>query len=479
MDNSSDPGGDYYSFLFDNNLLNNLEAPFIDYTFPQLVLLLQWINADVNWITIAPALGLILLLIAGSALVSGSEVAFFSLSPKQLTELRKENTMVGNRIVELLEQPSYLLATILITNNLFNIAMAIISNFVIQSIFTFDSWLVEMLITAVCVTFVLVLFGEVMPKVYATYNNLRLASITAIPLSIFNKIFKPASRLLVNSTSILERKMDALATKQVSIEEIDQAIDLVASTDNNQTRQQDIDMLKGLVAFGDIGVTQIMRSRLDMFALDSQLSYGELREQVIGEGFSRIPIYEDDLDKVVGILYVKDLLQNLEAGNNFNWQSLLKRPFFVPETKKIDDLLKEMQRRRVHLAIVVDEYGGTSGLITLEDILEEIVGDIRDEYDGEDEDFYFKKINTNNYVLGGRAMLHDVCKRMKLKTGVFDDVKGDSDSLAGLLLELAGNFPEKDEIIRYKRFQFTVLAKEGNRIDRVKISILPDAVMES
>ena len=444
-----------------------------------LILFSQWFNPNINWLSVAPLLIIIFLLIVFSALVSGSEVAFFSLNPNQLGELRRQEGVVSQRIVSLLQKPRYLLAAILIANNIFNIAIALISQIALTQIFASGSWVVDILITVAFVTFMLVLFGEVLPKVYATHNNIRLAFITAVPLSVINRLCSPVSTILVRSTSLLEKRLDELSSRYTSIKEIDQAIDLVA-THNGQKSKQDIQILKGLVKFGDISVSQIMQSRLSLFSIPNTLSFNELRKKVIENGYSRVPVYVEDVDHIAGILYVKDLLEYLNQADNFEWQKLLRKPFFVPETKKIDDLLRDMQQKRVHLALVVDEYGGTSGLITLEDILEEIVGDIRDEYDTDD-DTYFQKINTNNYVIDSKIMLHDACKLLKINPKVFDNVKGDADSLAGLLLEIAGKFPKKNEKIQYNRFTFTVLTKEeeNKRIGRVKVSILPDAASEN
>jgi putative hemolysin len=317
-----------------------------------------------------------------------------------------------------------------------------------------------------------VLFGEVMPKVYATVNNLRLANMASLPIRIMYSLFYPFSRFLAYTTTAIERRIDANMKNAINQNEIDQAIDMVAKISHTDTTPQDAYMLKGIVAFRNIAVKQIMHNRLDIFAADRNTPFDVLLPQLIEEGFSRVPVYEEDIDDIKGILYVKDLLQYLDQPPTFQWQNLIREAFFVPETKKVQDLLKEIQQRRTHLAIVVDEYGGTAGLITLEDIIEEIVGDIKDEYDTDDDDIDYKKLNDFSYIFNGKTSLLDVCKIMKIDTQTFKDVQNEVESLAGLLLELEGKFLNKNEQVIFEKFRFTVMKKKANRIEKIKIEIL-------
>jgi len=418
---------------------------------------------------IVMALVAIVFFIVGSALVSGSEVAFFSLTSNDVKDLQAEESPAGKRILQLLAQPRYLLATILILNNLFNVSIVIVSYFVISQFFDFSLHPVAgFLVNVIGVTLLLVLFGEVMPKVYATQNNRRLASIMALPLMLTLRLFRPLSALLVTSTRFIERKFARYNQNGLSLEELDHAIDI---TVDPKTSKDEIRILKGIVRFGNITVTQIMCSRVDMVAVDADFPFDDLMETVRDSGFSRIPVYRENLDNIEGVLYVKDLLSHLNKPAGFDWQTLKRPPFFVPETKKIDDLLAEMKENRIHLAIVVDEYGGTSGLVTLEDILEEIIGEIQDEFD-EGEEISYQKIDPNNYIFEGKSLIHDVCKVMGLDTDIFDEVKGDADSLAGLVLEIAKKIPGKNDKVRYQHFLFTVQEVEKHRLDKVKVTIL-------
>lgn len=464
METPSEPGGDYWSSI-GSLLINNLDLP-TNQLLPAFATIL---NPNADFGILIPAFLCLVVLLFFSALVSGSEVAFFSLSPQQRENLAQKKTINNQRILHLLQKPRYLLATILIANNLFNIAIILTGYFITKELFAFTDtlWWLKYIVDTVVITFILVLLGEVMPKVYATHYNLRLATFTALPLSLLNFLFRFVSYLLVNATSFIERQLKELIKRTFNPQEMVQAIDIVA---NGSTSQEDIDMLKGIIKFRDITVTQVMCNRIDVFALENTLSFPEMRQQVIEEGYSRVPIYQEDLDHIVGILYVKDLLEHLDTDADFAWQNLVKPVFYIPETKKIYDLLKEMQEKRTHLAVVVDEYGGTSGLITLEDIIEEIVGEIQDEYD--DENVFYRKVDTNNYVFAGKTSLHDVCKVMRLDIHTFEPARGESESLAGLLLELKGHFPEKNEPMTFQRFQFIVLSKENHKIEEVRVSIL-------
>lgn len=438
----------------------------------------------------------VVLLLVCSALVSGSEVAFFSLTHNDFEKLEQEGTGNSQRILTLKDKPRTLLATILISNNFINIAIVIISEFVLLQLLpplTFEQWsrsiirllsleggmtveymgrIISFLITVVGVTFLLVLFGEVAPKVYAKLNNVRLAKLMSTPLLILMRLFHPISRILVNWTTIIERKLASrsITTMLASREDIDEAIELTVNSGSTDT-DKEIDILKSIVKFGDVSVKQIMRSRVDVVAVDFRIGFKELLRVVRESGYSRIPVYDADFDNVTGILYVKDLLGHLHEDAQFEWQGLIRtNVYYVPEAKKIHDLLKEFQRERLHIAIVVDEYGGSSGIVTLEDIMEEVIGDIKDEFD-EEAEVIFKKVDDYNYLFEGKTLLNDVCRIIGVDTNTFDPIKGDADSLAGLLLELRGQIPKKEEEIHYNLFKFKIVSVSKRRIEQVLVTL--------
>ena len=464
MDSHSE-GEHYLSFI--SNYFVFIENFFSIYVF-------SFINGNYDASLVYSSLFFMLLLIFGSALISGSEIAYFSLSPQQIAELKETDNRTSKRILYLLKKPEYLLATILIANNFFNISIIIISYFLTSNLFDFKNAPIglEFAINTVVVSFLLVLFGEVMPKVYASVNNLRLAVIASLPIRIMYSLFYPASRFLAYTTNAIEKRIDANKKNAINQNEIDKAIDMVAQFSHTDTTPQDAYMLKGIVAFRNIAVKQIMHNRLDVFATDINTPFDVLLPQLIEEGFSRVPVYEDDIDNIKGILYVKDLLQYVDQPPTFQWQKLVREAFFVPETKKVQDLLKEIQQKRTHLAIVVDEYGGTAGLITLEDIIEEIVGDIKDEYDNDEDDIDFQQLNDFSYIFNGKTNLLDVCKVMKIDNQTFKEVQNDVESLGGLLLELEGKFLNKNEQVIFEKFRFTVIKKKANRLEKIKIEIL-------
>lgn len=405
-------------------------------------------------------------------MISGAEVAYFSLNDNNVDDLQKNMDDKNGRILQLLEEKQYLLATILVTNNFINIAIILVSAFILGYLLPDGmNELVKFLIEIVLVTFLLVLFGEVSPKVYASSNNIRLARIMAKPLVFLGKITYPITAILVNTTSIIENQIKNRYdnNQQVSMEDIDQAIEL--SVTDTQDAKKEIRLLKSIVKFGNVSVKQIMHSRVDVTALEQQTGFHELLKLVRESGYSRIPVYDDNFDNVTGILYAKDLLEHLNKTDNFKWINIIRPAFFVPETKKIDDLLSEFQEKRVHIAIVVDEYGGTAGLVTLEDVLEEIIGEIKDEFD-DDEELDYTKIDDNNFLFEGKTMLNDVCRIIGTDTTTFDDVKGDSDSLAGLILELAGRLPKVNRVIEYTNYRFLITAADQRRIVQVKVTIL-------
>lgn len=455
--------------------------------------LLPFLLLEISSIALVLSSVVILLLLVFSALVSGSEVAFFSLSPNDLDELKTEDSKVSKRILTLLEKPRTLLATILISNNFINIGYIIVSEYVLSNTLTEElcnKWAAHLIdtfpfiqlhqnnlataisftITTVLVTFAVVLFGEVAPKVYAKINNVALAKFMSGILSIFQRFFSPLSILLVNLTSTIEKKLAHRTTNNLaSKEEIGEAIDLTVTGDLNAN--EEVDILKSIVNFGDVSVKQIMQPRVDVIAIDFQRTYYELLEVLKNSGYSRIPVYNENFDQITGLLYVKDLLGHLEEVDSFEWQALLRTEIlYVPESKKIDDLLKEFQAKRLHMAVVVDEYGGTAGIVTLEDIMEEIIGEIRDEFDDEIE-LEYQKIDDFNYIFEGKTLLNDVCRVIGLDTNTFDEIRGDADSLAGLILELLGRFPRKGREIKHENFTFTAVEVDKRRIKQVKISL--------
>jgi putative hemolysin len=404
---------------------------------------------------------LLLFLLLFSFIIAGAEVAFFSLTYKDINVLKTKQLPVYDKIVDLLEQPKALLGSLLIGNSLVNISIIIISNLLIDQLFTFRFEWIEFIVKVVAVTFTLVLFGEIMPKVMATQNNVRFAKDVAPFIEVIFYLFRGLSNWMSRFSDVIEKRLANKKNGAYSQEEMNDAIDLTDSKEKN--------ILKGIVKFGDTTVKQIMRARLDVHGIDYDTSLDELVKQVEELHYSRLPVYNETLDQVAGILYTKDLLPYLEGQQGFDWHRLLRPPYFVHEQKLIEDLLKEFQSRRIHFAIVVDEFGGTSGIITLEDILEEIIGDIKDEFD--DDEASYKKIDDHNYIFEGKTPITDVCRIMGLSLDTFDEVKGESDSLAGLVLELAGDFPAINRVISCGDFDFTVTELEKKRLNKIKATI--------
>lgn len=405
-----------------------------------------------------------------SFVLSGSEVAFFSLTYKDINLLKTKQQGAYKRIIDLLEQPKILLGALLIANSFINIAIIIISNILINNAFDFakaDAAWLAFTIKVISVTFLLLLFGEIMPKVLATQNNIRFAKEAGPLIELVFYTCKRMSTWLVKYSDIIEKKLSN-KNNPYSLEELDHAIDLTSSTDASVKEKN---ILKGIIKFGNITVKQVMKTRVDVNGIDKETTFPELLKLVGDLHYSRLPVYEEDLDKVVGMIHTKDLIPHLEQPDNFDWHTLIRQAFFVHEQKMIEDLLKEFQTKRTHFAVVVDEFGGTSGIVTLEDILEEVIGDIKDEFDEEEVDF--KKIDDNNYLFEGRTMLNDVCKAMDLVVDTFDAVKGESDSLAGLVLELAGEIPVALQVVPCGDFEFTVLEVVKNRIQKIKVNIKP------
>ena len=405
----------------------------------------------------------ILLLISGFA--SGSEIAFFSLTPNDLSEMDEEKYSADANIMRLREDSERTLATILITNNLVNVTIIMLFGYFFEHAVDFGgSWWLEFGFMTVLLTFLLLLFGEIMPKVYATKSPLSFCRTAVGGIMFFRKLFYPIASIVVSSGRLTEKVVQK-ESKTLSVDDLEQALEL---TDNDDIKDEKR-MLEGIVRFGDETVKEVMTSRQDVVDLDYKATFEEVLQCVVDNNYSRIPVYQDSQDNIRGILYIKDLLPHLSKGNSFRWQSLIRQPYFVPETKKIDDLLREFQENKVHIAIVVDEFGGTSGIVTLEDILEEIVGEINDEYD-EDEKNYVR-INSNTFVFEGKTLLSDFYKVLKLDDETFEDVEGDADTIAGLLLEIKGDFPKLHEKIDYQNFTFEIQEMEERRISKVKVVV--------
>ncbi len=428
---------------------------------PQQILFLVLEKASLD-LGLALAIFFIFLLLLCSALISGSEVAFFSLDAAKWDSEREHDI---EPIKKLLKRPNYLLATILISNNFINVAIVILSTFITNRLFDFTYYpFLSFFIQVIVVTFALLLMGEVIPKVYANQKSLGFAKLMATPLLILSRLFSPLSNLLVSSTTIIEKKFRSKGYK-ISVDELSSALDLAGQ---NDTKEEEKRILRSIVEFGNIQVKDIMKSRVEVIAQDQNTSFEDVKKVVISCGFSRIPVYKENFDSVLGILYIKDLLPFLKH-KKFEWANLIRTPFFVPEGKMIDDLLKEFQEKKIHLAIVVDEYGGTSGIVTLEDIIEEIVGEINDEFD--DDGIQFSKLDDENYIFEGKTSLNDVLKTIDGEIDFFDDIKGDSDTLAGLILEMKGDIPSHGEKLHYEHYEFTVESVDRRRVKRVKVTI--------
>ncbi len=443
-----------------------------------------------NWGVFAFSFVLLFLLFC-SALVSGSEVAFFSLSPNDIDRLQKEETANSRSVLKLRNRPRKLLATILISNNFINIAIVILSDYLIRSLLGQDKLLemgqfftdylplealllgrfINFLITVIGVTFLLVLFGEVAPKVYANFNNKRFALFMAHPMSLLSVVFTPFSGLLVRWSSKMESQFiyQKSGLDNTSKEDLDKAIQL---TVNNVHESEEADMLRGIIKFGNVSAKQIMKSRVDVVAIEKDDSFVDLLNIIKESGYSRIPVYQEEFDEILGILYVKDLLGYSNEKESFNWQQFVRsNVLYVPESKKIDNLLKEFQQKRTHMAIVVDEFGGSAGIVTLEDIMEEVIGEIKDEFDDEEE-VEFIKINASNFIFEGKTLLNDVARIIGVEKGSFDSFKGDADSLAGLLLQHFGFIPKKDKELYIHPFKFKIVSVSKRRIEKIHITLM-------
>ncbi len=407
----------------------------------------------------------IFVLLFCSAIVSGAEVALFSLSQKDIDDTLLAHPSKGKIISELLEKPKKLLATLLVANNFINIGVVILFSFAGKDLFSAITLpVLKFIFEVIVVTFLILLFGEVLPKVYASRNNIKFAKMVAYPIAGLGIVLSPISSPMRKVTIYLHNKLGKQKTN-FSVNQLSQALEL---TDTEETSTEEQKILEGIVTFGNTDTKQVMSPRIDIFALDIEETFEEIYTKIIEKGFSRIPVYRDNIDQIEGVLFVKDLLPHIDK-TEFDWKTLMREPFFVPENKKIDNLLKDFQTKKSHLAIVVDEYGGTSGLVSLEDIIEEIVGDISDEFDGEN--LNFSKIDDKNYLFEGKINLKDFYRIIDVDEELFEIKKGEAETLAGFILEIIGNFPKKDQKIAYKNCIFTVEAVDKKRIKQIKVTI--------
>lgn len=415
---------------------------------------------------VAIAILITIVLLGLSAFASASEIAYFSLSPSDLSELSEERTEQDKAINMLRDDSERTLATILITNNFVNVTIIMLCNYIFTSLVHFGEkayWL-QFLIVTVLLTFLLLLFGEIIPKVYSREEPLAFCRRSVSGILFFRRLFWVFESILLRS-GFLASKVIKNDQQMLSVDELEHALEL---TDKNDIKEEQ-KMLQGIVRFGDETVREVMTSRQDIVALNINSPFSDVLKSIVENNYSRIPVYQNNDDNIKGVLYIKDLLPHLAKPTSFKWQTLMRPPHFVPETKRLDDMMKDFKENKVHIAIVVDEFGGTSGLITLEDILEEIVGEINDEYD--EEDTSYSKLNYNTYVFDGKTLLSDVTKILEVDDDYFSEIEGDADSLAGLLLEIKGDFPTMHERIEYRNFMFEILKVDGRRISKVKITI--------
>ncbi|MFP4844807.1 gliding motility-associated protein GldE [Winogradskyella sp. PE311] len=429
------------------------------------VLLSNLLVANTSFYT---SIVLLIILLVCSALISGAEVALFSLTKSNLSEGVENKSSAMEIITVLLERPKKLLATILVANNFINIAIVLLFAYIGETLFnSVTSSIARFLLEVVSATFLILLFGEIIPKIYASRNSVKFSSFMARPLKVLDVLFSPISLPMRYVTLKIQERFGKQRSN-LSVDQLSQALEL---TNNQDTTQEEQKLLKGIVSFGNTDTKQVMRPRMDLFALNVDTPFGTIINEIVDNGYSRIPVYEESIDTIKGVLYVKDLLPHLNK-KTFNWTSILREPFFVPENKKLDDLMVEFQNRKVHLAVVVDEYGGTSGLVSLEDIIEEIVGDISDEYD--DEGLVYTKLDDFNYSFEGKTPLKDVYKITGIEgeSEDFEKRKGEAETLAGFVLEISGGFPRVGSKINFKNYVFTIEALERKRIKQIKLTLL-------
>ncbi len=408
----------------------------------------------------------LLLLLICSALISGAEVALFSLSTTEVTQAEESGSKSMGIIARLIAEPKKLLATILVSNNFINIAVVLLFASIGEDIFAHLEPGFKFFIEVVLVTALILLFGEILPKVYASRNNVKFSSFMARPLRVLDWLLTPISMPMRSVTSFMHERFGRQRSSNLSVDQLSQALELASDEDTTKEEQK---ILQGIVSFGNTDTKQVMTPRIDLFALNEESDFEVVIEEVIKNGFSRIPVYKENVDTITGVLYVKDLLIHIDK-KTFDWNALKREPYFVPENKKLDDLLKEFQEKKIHLAIVVDEYGGTSGVITLEDIIEEIVGDISDEFD--DEDLVYSKLDDHNYVFEGKTALKDFYRVIKLEDeSSFEDSKGEAETLAGFVLEISGGFPRRGEKINFEDYTFTIENLDRKRIKQLKVTL--------
>lgn len=398
-------------------------------------------------------------------MVAASEVALFSLTPKNISDLEQKNPSTAIVVNQMLSKPKKLLATILVANNFLHISIVILFSFSLDEVFsTIASPIFKFIVEVVLVTFLILLFGEVLPKVYASRNNIKFASFIAYPLSLLDKLLSPISFPMRAFTNYIQEKLGKQKTN-FSVDQLSQALELTSTEDTSQEEQK---LLEGIVSFGNTDTKQVMSPRIDLFALDIEETFAEIFPKIVEKGYSRIPVYRDNIDHIEGVLFIKDLIPHINK-KEFDWKTLLREPFFVPENKKLDDLLKDFQGMKSHLAIVVDEYGGTSGIVSLEDVIEEIVGDISDEFD--DENINFSQIDDRNYLFEGKINLKDFYRIIDVDENLFEIRKGEAETLAGFILEILGNFPKKGQKIHFENCLFTIEVVDKKRVKQIKVTI--------
>lgn len=433
-----------------------------------LILVFSFLSIIVKSFTLSIIVSIVslLVLLALLSLVSAAEASFFSLDPTDMDELKTSGSRVDERILKLNSAPKRLLATMLISANFISIATVILSTYIFEGLFDFSAnRTLGFVLQVVVVTFLILMVGEVIPKIFATQHPLRTSRSLVYFVQALQKLFYPVSSFLIFSTSMLDKVIKP-QTRNISVDELSQALEL---TEDEDITEEDHKILQGIVKFGSTDVKQIMKSRVDVTAFEYNSGFSKLLVEITHCGFSRVPVYKGTLDHIAGVLYTKDLLQYTEKPDDFEWRSIIRPPFFVPENKKIDDLLREFQHKKIHLAVVVDEYGGTSGIVTLEDVIEEIVGEINDEFD--DDDLVYSKLDDSNYVFEGKSALNDVYRILEIDGEEFEDAKGEADTLGGLILEIEGRIPAKGEKIKFRNIVFAIESADNRRIKRVKVTL--------
>ena len=410
---------------------------------------------------------MLVILLLGSALMSGSEVAFFSFNPEDIEKFKANKSTQSKIALKLYKNPEKLLSTILVANNTMNIAVILLAAYLSSQIFDFESEpIIGFIINVGIITFLLLFFGEIMPKVYASRNHVKMALFMAYPMTVLEKVFHPVTSILIFSSSFV-KKRSVTRRSNLSMDDLSDALELTSDD-----FKEDDKILKGIVNFGNINVNAIMCPRIDVTAIDIKTGFDKIVPVIINSGFSRIPVYLDSFDTVQGILYAKDVLPYSNNTGSFKWQGLIRPPYFIPETKKINDLLKEFQTKKIHMAVVIDEYGGTSGIVTLEDILEEIVGEISDESD--EEQVMYRKIDEKTYIFEGKILLNDFSKIVDIEEDLLEEHKGESETLAGLILELTGEIPQKGQVINFGIFVFRIESADKRRIKEIRVEINKD-----